>query len=70
MTELTCSALGVDPRLDAPLGSVGELNANCSAKIMNAECTQEVARGERGELWVSGPKYVNPTTAPTTGNDH
>jgi 4-coumarate--CoA ligase len=38
--------------------SVGELNANCEAKVMNAECTAEVPLGERGELWIKAPNVM------------
>lgn len=60
MTEATCSLLGWDPNLEAHPSSVGELNANCSAKIMSvdSEPYKEVPVGERGEIWVQGPKYV------------
>lgn len=61
MTEATCSLLGWDPNLEAHPSSVGELNANCSAKIMSvdSEPYKEVPVGERGEIWVQGPKYVS-----------
>jgi 4-coumarate--CoA ligase len=57
MTEATCSILGSDPNIEADPGSVGELNANCSAMIMSPE-GKEVPTGERGEIWVQAPKYV------------
>jgi 4-coumarate--CoA ligase len=56
MTEATCSLLGWDPRLEVVNASVGELNANCSAKIMDADGKNEVPQGERGEIWVQAPK--------------
>ena len=40
--------------ISAP-SSVGELAANCEAKLMNDAGTVEVPRGTRGELWVRGP---------------
>ena len=40
--------------ISAP-SSVGELAANCEAKLMNDPGTAEVPRGTRGELWVRGP---------------
>lgn len=40
--------------ISAP-SSVGELAANCEAKLMNDSGTAEVPRGTRGELWVRGP---------------
>ena len=56
MTEATCSLLGWDPTLDIVASSVGELNANCSAKIMDMDGKTEVPVGERGEIWVQAPK--------------
>ncbi|MCJ1428826.1 hypothetical protein MMC29_006737 [Sticta canariensis] len=38
--------------------SVGELVANCSAKIMNEDASAEVGHGERGELWIRGPTVM------------
>lgn len=60
MTEATCSLLGWDPNLEAHPSSVGELNANCSAKIMSvdSEPYKEVPVGERGEIWVQGPNIM------------
>jgi 4-coumarate--CoA ligase len=56
MTEVTCSLLGWDPTLPGIHDSVGELNANCSAKIMDIDGKNEVPVGERGEIWVQAPK--------------
>jgi acyl-CoA synthetase (AMP-forming)/AMP-acid ligase II len=57
MTEVTCSLLGWDPTsASIDPNSVGELNANCSAKIMDADGKNEVPVGQRGEIWVQGPK--------------
>jgi 4-coumarate--CoA ligase len=58
MTETTCSALGWDPNLHSDSFGVGEPNANCEARVMNADGTGEVAQGERGELWVRGPNIM------------
>lgn len=58
MTEATCIVLGWDPRLEPISGSVGELLANCHAKIMAEDCKTEVPPGERGEMWIQAPKYV------------
>ena len=58
MTEVTCSLLGWDSTDTSIPSSVGELNANCSAKIMDPDGKTEVPRGERGEIWVQGPKFV------------
>ncbi|KAE9372789.1 putative 4-coumarate-CoA ligase [Stipitochalara longipes BDJ] len=66
MTEATCSLLGWDPTRECDPNSVGELNANCSAKIMDADGKKEVPVGERGEIWVQAPNLMkgywrNPT---------
>jgi 4-coumarate--CoA ligase len=58
MTEATCSLLGWDPNLTSVSSSVGELNANCHAKIMDIDGKTEVPVGERGEIWVQAPKCV------------
>lgn len=49
----TCSILGWDPREKSLSASVGELNANCEAKIMAEDGVTEILeRNKRGELWV------------------
>jgi 4-coumarate--CoA ligase len=58
MTEATCSLLGWGALTKSIPDSVGELNANCSAKIMAPDGKTEVPRGERGEIWIQGPKFV------------
>jgi hypothetical protein len=58
MTEVTCSILTWDSSVKPISSSVGELNPNCSAKIMAPDGKTEVPRGERGEIWVQGPKFV------------
>ncbi|KAF7887824.1 uncharacterized protein EAF01_010978 [Botrytis porri] len=58
MTEATCSLLGCDTRHDPILNSVGELNANCHAKIMDPETLEELKQGERGEIWVQAPNIM------------
>lgn len=63
MTEATCSILGWDPNVEVIASSVGELNANCSAKIMAPDNKTEVPVGERGEIWIQAPKSV-PTLPP------
>jgi hypothetical protein len=60
MTEATCSLIGWDPTRACDPNSVGELNANCSAKIMAPDGKNEVPVGQRGEIWVQAPKYVSP----------
>jgi len=61
MTEATCSLLGWDPTHEIDPNSVGELNANCHAKVMDPDGKTEVPTGERGEIWVQGPKCVSPS---------
>ena len=56
MTEATCSVLGIDPNRDPLPGTVGELNANCQAKLMDSDNKTEVGVNKRGEIWVKGPK--------------
>ncbi|TVY19135.1 putative 4-coumarate--CoA ligase 3 [Lachnellula arida] len=58
MTEATCSILGWDPNKEEPSSSVGELNANCSAMIMDTDGKNEVPIGERGEIWVQAPNLM------------
>jgi 4-coumarate--CoA ligase len=65
MTEVTCSLLGWDPNLVSLPDSVGELNANCHAKIMDADGKTEVPTGKRGEIWVQGPKFVSSLSPPS-----
>lgn len=58
MTEITCSALGWHPEEYSDSFSVGELNANCEAKIMDDDGLKEVLQGERGEIWVKAPNVM------------
>ncbi|PGH14495.1 hypothetical protein AJ79_02988 [Helicocarpus griseus UAMH5409] len=59
MTEATCSVIGWDPRRRSTNASVGELHANCEAKLVSdVDGETEVGRGERGELWVRGPNIM------------
>jgi 4-coumarate--CoA ligase len=58
MTELTCSFCAWDPNETSFSAAVGELNPNCSAKVMNEDGTAEVPRGSRGELWCRGPNVM------------
>lgn len=51
--------------------SVGELLANCEAKIMSEDGTHELPTGARGELWVRAPNIMkgywrNPTATANT----
>ncbi|KAI9372591.1 hypothetical protein BJX61DRAFT_433181 [Aspergillus egyptiacus] len=58
MTETTCSILGWDPTKKSYSASVGELNANCEAKIMADDGVTELGRNQRGELWVRGQNIM------------
>ncbi len=47
--------------LDGPRtshGSIGPLIANTEARIVNADTGEDVATGERGELWLRGPQIM------------
>ena len=57
MTEITCSACGMEPTAVAEDASVGELNPNIEAMIVS-EDGKEVGVGERGEFWVRGPNVM------------
>jgi 4-coumarate--CoA ligase len=65
MTEITCSAMGWNPTEHSESFSVGELNANCEAMIVeddfeikSGKAPKEVPLGERGELWIRGPNVM------------
>ncbi|KAL5339908.1 hypothetical protein BJX70DRAFT_142755 [Aspergillus crustosus] len=58
MTETTCSILGWNPTEKSYSASVGELNANCEAKIMAEDGVTELGRNQRGELWVRGANIM------------
>ncbi|KAL4795443.1 hypothetical protein BDV19DRAFT_378896 [Aspergillus venezuelensis] len=58
MTETTCSIMGWDPNKKSYSASVGELNANCEAKIMAEDGITELGRDQRGELWVRGQNIM------------
>lgn len=57
MTEITCSAMGWDPNVESDPSTVGELNPNIEACVVDDE-GKEVRGGERGELWVKGPNVM------------
>jgi 4-coumarate--CoA ligase len=57
MTEITCSACGMEPNAIAVDATVGELNPNIEAMIVSEE-GKEVAIGERGEFYVKGPNVM------------
>ncbi|KAK4996067.1 hypothetical protein LTR66_004236 [Elasticomyces elasticus] len=59
MTEVTCSAAGWDPNERSETFAVGELNPNCEGKIVTDDVgLNEVAQGERGELWIRAPNVM------------
>lgn len=57
MTEITCSACGMEPNAVATDATVGELNPNIEARIVG-EDGEEMGVGERGEFWVRGPNVM------------
>jgi 4-coumarate--CoA ligase len=59
MTELTCAATGYHPAKHSGSFSVGEMLAECEAKIvLDDEGKVEAKQGERGEIWVRGPNVM------------
>ena len=59
MTECTCGVLGFPPSSEPILASVGELLANCEAKLIDLEDDErEVNRGQRGEILVRAPNVT------------
>ncbi|KAI5467167.1 hypothetical protein BGZ63DRAFT_19284 [Mariannaea sp. PMI_226] len=66
MTEATCMAFSWDPTRPSN-SSVGELVANCEAKLIHLESGAEITEANvPGELWLSGPTVMpgywrNPT---------
>ncbi|KAF7125552.1 hypothetical protein CNMCM5793_001812 [Aspergillus hiratsukae] len=70
----TCSILGWNPTEKSYSASVGELNANCEAKIMADDGVTEYGRNHRGELWVRAPNIMkgywkNPQATKETKTD-
>ena len=57
MTEITCSACGWDPNLQAEPSKVGELNPNIEAMIVDDK-GRELGDEVRGEFWVRGPNVM------------
>jgi 4-coumarate--CoA ligase len=49
--------MGWHPREHSDSFSVGELNANCEARLVD-EDGKDVPQGERGEIWVRGPNVM------------
>ncbi|KAE8346254.1 hypothetical protein BDV24DRAFT_79785 [Aspergillus arachidicola] len=58
MAETTCSMMNWDPREKGFSAAVGELNANCEAKIMADSVTELSERNQRGELWLRGQNVM------------
>ncbi|CAO2651820.1 Nn.00g001030.m01.CDS01 [Neocucurbitaria sp. VM-36] len=59
MTEVTCAATTFHPAKHSDSFSVGELVANCQAKIVvDEEGKVEAKQGERGEIWIKGPNVM------------
>ena len=59
MTEITCSACGMEPTAVATDATVGELNPNIEAMIVSEDGKEVgVGVGERGEFWVRGPNVM------------
>ncbi|KAH8722725.1 hypothetical protein GQ44DRAFT_751280 [Phaeosphaeriaceae sp. PMI808] len=59
MTEVTCAATMFSPDKRSESFSVGEILANCEAKIvLDDEGKAEAPQGERGEVWVRGPNVM------------
>ncbi|KAF1918467.1 hypothetical protein BDU57DRAFT_515262 [Ampelomyces quisqualis] len=59
MTELTCAATGFSPAKHSESFSVGEILANCEAKIVLDDRGKiEARQGERGEIWIRGPQVM------------
>jgi long-subunit acyl-CoA synthetase (AMP-forming) len=59
MTEVTCAATTFHPSIYSDSFSVGEILANCEAKIvLDDDGKIEAPQGERGEIWVRGPNIM------------
>ncbi|KAH8700870.1 putative 4-coumarate-CoA ligase [Talaromyces proteolyticus] len=59
MSEAPCQLLNWDTRETSKSSSVGELMANCEAKIMDDDGINELPDGTAGELWVRAPNVMN-----------
>ncbi|KAH7148520.1 hypothetical protein EDB81DRAFT_465225 [Dactylonectria macrodidyma] len=58
MTEATCVAFSWDPTRSSN-ASVGELVANCQAKLVHLETGVEITKAKTpGELWLTGPTIM------------
>ncbi|KAI0134443.1 hypothetical protein BJ170DRAFT_200423 [Xylariales sp. AK1849] len=59
MTEVTCTSLSWDPKVEEPSMAVGELMPNCSGRLMKLDGSGPITKAnESGELWVSGPNLM------------
>ena len=58
MYRTTCAILGWGPNETSTTSSVGELNANCEAKVMAEDGVTELGKNQRGELWVRAPNIM------------
>lgn len=59
MTEVTCTCMAWDPRSTKESAGVGELMANCFAKIMELDGETEILEANKpGELWVNAPTLL------------
>ena len=59
MTEVTCTAMSWDPSRKGTSAGVGEMNPNCSARIMSLDGKTEILSAkESGELWISAPTLL------------
>ncbi|QIW96301.1 hypothetical protein AMS68_001819 [Peltaster fructicola] len=57
MTEITCSACGIEPTMWADDATVGELNPNIEGMIIDDD-GKELGINERGEFLVKGPNVM------------
>ncbi|KAF2652775.1 4-coumarate-CoA ligase-like protein [Lophiostoma macrostomum CBS 122681] len=59
MTELTCAGTSAHPHMPSGSSSVGELLANCEARIVaDDEGLVELPQGESGEIWIRAPNVM------------
>ncbi|KAI2625951.1 acetyl-CoA synthetase-like protein [Hypoxylon sp. NC1633] len=59
MTEVTCTTTVWHPQVEGQSASVGELMANCNARLMRVDGSGEITKAnETGELWVNGPTLL------------
>lgn len=59
MNRLTCAAMGWAPDQISESSSVGELNPNCSARLMADDGVTEIlSPNQRGEVWIKAPNVM------------